>query len=172
MGERPRQTRYQEDEHKWPSTAFSLFSKWVVHSKHWIQLKNVHKSAWTHLRSKHQHMIDYCLTRRRDWQDVFYDQSYALNRLLNRPIITAKQTVMRVRPPNKKKLPNKKPICVALGTEKNKQLQESITARLSSSKAPSKEDDWKSLASVTSSAAEEVLGRLLRKNRDWFDTNQ
>ena len=35
-----------------------------------FQLKDIHKGTWTHPRSKHVHMLDYCIIRKRDRQDI------------------------------------------------------------------------------------------------------
>ena len=35
-----------------------------------FQLPNIHKVTWMHPRSRHWHLIDYVITRRRDTQDV------------------------------------------------------------------------------------------------------
>ena len=138
-----------------------------------FQLKDAHKGTWTHPRSKHAHMIDYCLTRQRDRQDVLITRAMRGADCWTDHYLLRSKLSLRVRPPIRKKPANKKLDCAALGEEETvRSFQETISARLGSALTPGIEEGWKELATATTAAAEEVLGRAPRKNQDWFDANQ
>ena len=138
-----------------------------------FQLKEAHKGTWTHPRSKHAHMIDYCIVRQRDRQDVLITRAMRGADCWTDHYMLRSKLSLRVRPPTRKRPAKKKLNCPALASrETERMLQETVSARLGDSLTPGIEEGWKSLSSAVASSAEEVLGRAPRKNQDWFDANQ
>ena len=136
------------------------------------QLKDIHKGTWTHPRSKHVHMIDYCITRQRDRQDVCITRAMRGADCWTDHYLLRSKLSLRLRPPTRKRPAMKRLNCTALESPATKnKFQDSITIRLEGTLAPGVEEGWKNLSTEAATVAEEELGRAPRKNKDWFDAN-
>ena len=137
-----------------------------------FQLKDVHKGTWTHPRSKHAHMIDYCIIRQRDREDVLITRAMRGADCWTDHFMLRSKLSLRIRPPTRKKAANRKLNCDALNSEAVKQrFQDAMTARLDNTLIPGIEEGWKSICTTAAAVAEDVLGPAPRKNQDWFDSN-
>ena len=137
-----------------------------------FDLKDVHKGTWTHPRSKHTHMIDFCITRQCDRQDVFITRVMRGADCWTDHYLLRSKLSLRVRPPIRRRPANKKLNCTALGSEQTRtNFQNAMTARLCNPLPHGIEEGWKSLSTAAAAVAEEQLGRAPRKHRDWFDPN-
>jgi len=82
-----------------------------------FQVKVIHKGTWTHPRSKHCHMIDYCITRQRDRQDVTITRAMRGAECRTDHYLLRSRLALRIRPPIKKRAAMKKLNCASLGSE-------------------------------------------------------
>lgn len=142
----------------------------------WYQLPDIHKTTWMHPRSKHWHLIDYVITRRRDIQDVRITRamrgadcwtdhlllrcklsfSIASRHRHQKPAIKKKLDVQRLNNPATKE---------TLTTNLTKQLEE----------LPAEEDlekAWTSFRNAVYNSASLALGHPKRKHQDWFDNSE
>ena len=142
-----------------------------------------HKTTWMHPRSKHWHMLDYVIVRRRDRRDVNITRAlrgsgWLSDHLLVRSIMKLQVTLpeRRQRQPQTRKL-NVKALADA---DKIKELGEGLkshitincdTAGDNPEEATDIENLWKSFRDSTLNVATDVLGFVKRKHQDWFDEN-
>ena len=140
-----------------------------------FQLPAIHKTTWMHPRSKHWHLIDFVITRRRDIQDVHITRAMRgadcwTDHLLLRTKLSFNihSSHRRQKTDSKRKLDVKR-----LGApEVQASLQAALQAKLE--RLPSTEDSdqiWADLRDTLYNCSKEVLGHPRRKHQDWFDEN-
>jgi exonuclease III len=139
------------------------------------QLPDIHKATWMHPRSKHWHLIDYVITRRRDIQDVritramrgadCWTDHLLLRSKLSFSIASAHR---RQKADVKKKLDVQKladPDTKATLVTNLRDQIESLPTEADSGKA------WASFRNAVYDSAKLTLGHPKRKHQDWFDSN-
>ena len=137
-----------------------------------FQMKDIHKGTWTHPRSKHCHMIDYCITRQRDRQDVTITRAMRGAECWTDHYLLRSKLALRIRPPIRRQPPKKKLNCASLQNEEIRtQLADATAEAMSASLPPGINDGWRKFSENLMTAAKEVLGYSTRKNKDWFDSN-
>ena len=141
-----------------------------------FQLPDIHKGTWMHPRSKHWHLIDYVITRRRDIQDVRITRvmrgadcwtdhlllrsklsfSIASRHRRQQADIKKKLDVSKLRKPEMKE---------ALVTNLENKLQH-LSAE------GNVEKDWANFRDAVYNSSKLTLGHPERKHQDWFDNNE
>ena len=140
-----------------------------------FHLPDVHKATWMHPRSKHWHLIDYMIIRRRDIQDVHITRamrgadSWTDHVLLRSRLSFSITSAHRYQKADiKKKLdvrrltdPETKATLVAMVSKEI----ENLPTDASSAKA------WANFRNAVYNSAKLTLGHPQRKHQDWFDSN-
>ena len=122
-----------------------------------FQLKDIHKGTWTHPRSKHCHMINYCITRQRDKQDVLITRAMRGADCWTDHFLLRSKLSLRIRPPARRIAAKKKINCALLANNDmiRQDYDEALCMRLGSSPPPGIERGWKHLTDSVYSAASE-----------------
>lgn len=142
-----------------------------------FRLKNKDKTTWMHPRSKHWHLIDYVITRRKHISDFTVtrasrstDDCWTDHRLVFSKVCVKLKHKRRFHynPPRKRfnlrKL--RDPISAALYQDSlNKLLMDKDPQDLSI------EEEWEVLRDSLKEAAQLSLGTTTRRHQDWFDEN-
>lgn len=139
------------------------------------QLPEIHKATWMHPRSKHWHLIDYVITRRRDIQDVHITRAmrgadcWTDHQLLRSKLsFTIANTHRRQKADIKKKLDVQKLSDPATKESLKTNLQGHIN-NLPTEVDPEKA--WANFRNAVYDSAKDTLGHPTRKHQDWFDNN-
>ena len=141
------------------------------------------KATWMHPRSKHWHMLDYVIVRRRDRRDVNITRAmrgsgWLSDHLLVRSVMKLHVTLpeRRQRQPQARKFN----VNALADADKAKELSEELRSQINidfdtNEAAPDDardiEDLWKRFRDSILNVATEVLGFVERKHQDWFDEN-
>lgn len=141
-----------------------------------FRLPNRHKTSWMHPRSKHWHLIDYVIIRRRDRQDVRVTRAMCGADCWTDHRLILSKLNMRIPP---KRRPQGKVANKRLNVNKLEEcpmretLQEALKAKLGLLSLGEKgiEEDWAALRDAVYSTAAAHLGHNTRKHQDWFDDN-
>lgn len=135
-----------------------------------------HKVTWMHPRSKHWHMIDHIITRRRDLEDILDTRAFRGADCWTDHILLRCKARFKIHQPLrkkssciKKKLNVSKLKCNTTQTEISSQLAHSL-ANWSPDKS-SAEVAWSSFRDTVFTSAEASLGYSKKKHQDWFDQN-
>ena len=124
-----------------------------------------------HPRSKHWHLIDYVVVRKRGRQDMRVTKSmcgadcWTDHRLI---VIKLNIRVQPKRRPQGKKAPKRLNITQLKKTNTKQCFEDILEVRLDSQTV---EADWATLRELVYNTATEILGPLTRKHKDWFDEN-
>ena len=131
------------------------------------------KTTWMHPRSKHWHLLDYVLVRRRDVLHTrvmpsaeYYTDHHLVRWKLN---LHFKPKPKRGRPPRRK---------LQVGGLKSAEVRADFQSNLKSKLEvsgflmdPCPETLWAHLKTAIQQSSKEVLGYSTNKNKDWFDEN-
>ena len=138
------------------------------------------KTTWMHPRSRHWHLLDYMIVRRRDIQDVL------ITRVMRGAEVWTDHRLVRstlrliLRPPARRQPPPPRLNVASLeGTEARSRLAASIDDCLREIQVPHLNDDiepevnelWNTIASTLHTTCLEALGTTQKKNPDWFNEN-
>jgi len=141
-----------------------------------FQQKDSHKTTWMHPRSKHWHLIDYVLVRKRDLKDVLHTRVMPSAECHTDHRLVRCKLKLVFKPKPKKRGPLKKKL--NLNTLKDPEMvkvfQAALQEALRGNQAQtdtSPETAWEDLKSTVLQTSEKVLGYSVRRNRDWFDEN-
>ena len=140
-----------------------------------FQLPTIHKATWMHPRSRHWHMIDYIITKRRDIQDVRITRAMRgadcwTDHLLlrSRLSFSSARNHRRQKEDIKKKLDVQK----LADPETKKTLVTNLTNQLENLTSESDlEENWANFRNTVYETAKQTLGHPERKHQDWFDSN-
>lgn len=137
--------------------------------------KNHLKTSWQHPRSKHWHLIDYIIVRKRDQKDVLVtramtgaDDCWTDHRLIRSTMVISFKPNRR----NQQRKTNR-----AFDVEKLKnpeikqQFQQALANNLPQVYPENVKDHWSRLKEVIHSTCQETLGYRVKKHQDWFDEN-
>lgn len=135
--------------------------------------RNRLKGTWQHPRSKHWHMLDYIITRRKDLKDICITRTaqaseycwtdhrlvYSLVRLNIKPRRRNPNSVNRIR------------FDVAALNDQSirKCFQETLGQRIPAEFPENIEDHWRTLKSSILDSCKSVLGAKTHRSQDWFD---
>ena len=129
--------------------------------------KLIHKVTWTHPRSKHGHMIDFIITRKRDMRDVCSvrvlrsadcDTDHKLLRGKFKLVVRRKVRMSGI------KMQKRINIDKLSGQGVSLSLKEHLDSLVF-------DGSWESLRDQLFAAGVKVLGFKTRKHKDWFDDN-
>ena len=129
-----------------------------------------------HPRSKHWHLIDYVIVRKRDRQDVKVTKSMCgAECWTDHQLIVSKMNI-RIQPkrrPQGQKAPKRINIAKLKNSNTKQSFIDALEERLESASLDSQnvETDWATIRDLLHSTAVEILGRATRKHKDWFDGN-
>ncbi|KAI0232245.1 hypothetical protein LSAT2_017425, partial [Lamellibrachia satsuma] len=134
------------------------------------------RTSWIHPRSKHWHLIDYAVVRKRDRQGMRVTKSMCgADCWTDHRLIVTKLNI-RVQPkrrPQDKKAPKRLNITQLKNTNTKQCFVDILEVRLESTPLDSQnvEADWATLRELVYNTATEILGPSTRKHKDWFDEN-
>lgn len=138
-----------------------------------FELPERQKTTWQHPRSKHWHVLDYAITRKRDRQDFLItrvmrgaDDCWTDHRLLlSRCRLKIKKPV-RVINITKRKFDTKK----LSNPETSKAYRERVHKQLmTATNHREVSGEWKTIRDTITDAAAEIVGYSAKKHQDWFD---
>ena len=168
----------------WNCLGRNSFGKQNVNGSHLLQLctefnlvigntifrqKNKYKGTWMHPRSKHWHMINYIITRKRDLQDL---KSVKVMRgaecWTDHRLVRAKLKLkIRSKFQRKSIVPKKLDISkLQLG-----EIRDSLISGINQLEPLKQENVWEDFKEKIYRTAKDVLGIKKRKHQDWFDEN-
>ena len=129
--------------------------------------KEEHKSTWTHPRSKHGHILDYIITRRRDIQDmctvrVMRGAECGTDHQLVRGKF--KLRIMRKKRSEGIKVPKR----INVSKLRIPEVRETLQNAFENIEC---DGSWSKFKSEVYDSSVEVLGLKKRKHRDWFNEN-
>jgi len=139
-----------------------------------LPLRN--RTSWMHPRSKHWHLIDYVIVRKKDRQDVRITKSMCGAECWtdHRLIITKLSFhIQPKRRPQGVKAPKRLNISKLRDNSTKQSFIDTLDERLESLTIDSKdvERNWCTLRDMVYNTALETLGPSTRQHKDWFDEN-
>ncbi|KAF7241799.1 Craniofacial development protein 2 [Varanus komodoensis] len=134
------------------------------------------KTSWMHPRSKHWHLIDYVIVRRKDRQDVRVTKAMpSADCWTDHRLIISKLSLQikpKRRPQRNKTAMKKINVSKLRNPNTAASLAEDLDNQLSELQLEENaEKDWKHFWDIVHSSALKVLGPSHRKQQDWFDEN-
>ncbi|KAF7244347.1 Craniofacial development protein 2 [Varanus komodoensis] len=134
------------------------------------------KTSWMHPRSKHWHLIDYVIVRRKDRQDVRVTKAMlSADCWTDHRLIISKLSLHikpKRRPQGNKTVMEKINVSKLRSPNTAASLAEDLDNQLSELQLEENaEKDWKRFRDIVHSSALKVLGPSHRKQRDCFDEN-
>ena len=140
------------------------------------RLPHRNRTSWMHPRSKHWHLIDYVLTRRKDRSDVLVTKSMCgADCWTDHKLIVSKLSlqILPKRRPQGQKVVKKLDISkLNVETTKEKFVGDLTTGLKDIKINPlDPEENWKNLKDTIQKTAKETLGPAKRRHQDWFDEN-
>ncbi|KAI8433746.1 hypothetical protein MSG28_015725 [Choristoneura fumiferana] len=140
-----------------------------------FRLPDKYKTTWMHPRSKHWHLIDYAITRRRDISQVCVTRVMrGANCWTDHRLVISKMK-LRLHIPRRSCRP--KPTSFDLDRLNSLEVRESYQSKLNETlrtldvDGGELEEKWQCMSSTLLHVANEVLGPIKRQNEDWFDQN-
>ena len=140
-----------------------------------FQQKDSLKTTWMHPRSKHWHLIDYVLVRKRDLKDVLHTRVMPSAECHTDHRLVRCKLLFHIKPQPKRGEPTRKKFEVSffhyphIQESFDKSLKEKLKQRNASVNSP--EQLWNQLKAAVLETSEQVLGYSTRANRDWFEEN-
>ena len=141
-----------------------------------FRLPTRNRTSWMHPRSKHWHLIDYAITRRRDRQDVRVTKSMCgADCWTDHRLIVSKLNI-RTQPkrrPQGAKPPKRLNISKLKRSAVKESFAETMEEKLASTLFTNQdvEADWAALRETVYNTAKDLLGPAERHHQDWFDDN-
>ena len=141
-----------------------------------FRLPTRRKTTWMHPRSKHWHLIDYVIVRRKDRQDFSVTKTmYGADCWTDHRLVVSKLNlrIQPVRRPQGKKVPKKLDVSKLKQDSKRQAFVNDLCSRLDALKHSSEDVDenWTVFRDIVLSSAMDSLGPASRKHQDWFDEN-
>ena len=144
-----------------------------------FQLRDMHKTSWIHPRSKHWHLIDSVIVRRRDFNEVQITRAMHGAECSTNHRLICSALRLTVRPPARRQKPMHK-LNVHAAHNKNirEELRNAIAQYLSNISTTTTLKcssnltmDWQAPSSALPIASQSTLGNMERRHQDWFDDN-
>ena len=144
-----------------------------------FQLRDMHKTSWMHPRSKHWHLIDYVIVRRRDMNEVQITRAMRGAECSTDHRLIRSTLRLTVRPPARRQKPRHKLYVHAAHNQKiREELRNAIDQSLSHISTTTTLNctsnltmEWQALSSALLTASQSTLGNMERRHQDWFDDN-
>ena len=140
-------------------------------SSTFFQQKDKYKATWMHSRSKHWHLIDYIIVRKRDIKDAYSVRTMRGAECGTDHRLVRAKFGLSISPKHRKRpspLPKRINVCLLKNPDILKDFQENIA------KVPplNNENPWPSFRDSVTNIATKILGFKKRKSSNWFDDNQ
>lgn len=141
-----------------------------------FQLPTRNKTSWMHPRSKHWHLIDYAIVRRRDRQDVRVTKAMCGAECWTDHRLIVCKLNLQIQPPRRpqgKKAPKRLAVSKLKSPDIKQQLSVTLDERLENIALDNQdvETAWATLSEVVYKSAFECLGPSKKRHKDWFDEN-
>ena len=144
-----------------------------------FQLRVMHKTSWMNPRSKHWHLIDYVIVRRRDLNEVQITRAMRGTECSTDHCLIRSTLRLTVRPPARRQKPrNELNVHAAHNQNIRKELRNAIDQSLSHIPTTNTLNcnsnltmEWQALSSALLTASQSTLGNTERRHQDWFDDN-
>ena len=141
-----------------------------------FRLPTRRKTSWMQARSKHGHLIDYVIVRRKDRQDVRMTKTMCgADCWTNHRHVVSNLNlrVQLVRRPQGKKVPKRLDVSKLKQDSRRQAFVNDICSRLDSLEHCSEDVDesWTVFRGTVHSSAMDSLGPVSREHQDWFDEN-
>ena len=141
-----------------------------------FRLPTRRKITWMHPRSKHWHLIDYVIVRRKDRQDVRVTKTVCGADCWTDHRLVVSKLNLRIQPvrrPQGKKVPKKLDVSKLKQDSKRQAFVNNLCSRLDALEHSSEDVDesWTVFRDTVHSSAMDSLGPVSRKHQDWFDEN-
>ena len=131
--------------------------------------KNKYKGTWMHPRSKHWHMLDYIITRKRDLQDMKTVKVMRGAECWTDHRLVRSKLKLKIRSKFQRKAITPKRLDVGkLQSEKSRNL---LKSAIDSLEPLNQENVWEDFKVKIYNTAKEVLAVKKKKHQDWFDEN-
>jgi hypothetical protein len=133
------------------------------------------KTTWMHPRSKHWHMIDYVITRRRDLKDIHSTRvmrganCWTDHQMLRSKVafhLRKRHNKQRLRKPSKLNTAKLQTITHRENLAKD---MDNALEKLEHKNESSLDEEWTALQQVVYNTAKLSLGKADRRHQDWFD---
>ena len=141
-----------------------------------FHLQTRRKTSWMHPRSKHWHLIDYVIVRRKNRQDVRVTKTMCgADCWTDHRLVVSKLNlrIQSVRRPQGKKVPKKLDVSKLKQDSNRQAFVNDLCNRLDALDHSSEDVDesWTVFRDTVHSSAIGFLGSVSRKHQDWFDEN-
>lgn len=141
-----------------------------------FKLPTRNRTTWMHPRSKHWHLIDYVIVRKRDRQDVRVTKAMCGAECWTDHRLVVSKLKLRVEPkrrPQGVKAPKRLNISKLKVSNIKQSLVDTLEERLDATVLTGQdvETAWAALRDTVYNTAMECLGSTTRKHKDWFDEN-
>ena len=141
-----------------------------------FKLPTRNRTSWMHPRSKHWHLIDYVIIRKRDRQDVRVTKTMCGAECWTDHRLIVSKLNLRVQPkrrPQGEKAPKRLNISKLKVSDIRQYFADTLEQRLDSTvlEGQDVETAWTGLRETVYNTAMECLGPATRKHKDWFDEN-
>ena len=144
-----------------------------------FQLRDMHKTSWMHPRSKHWHLIDYVIVRRRDLNEVQITRAMRGSECSTDHRLIRSLLRLTVIPPARRQKPRHiLNVHAAHNQNTREELRNAIAQSLSHILTTSTLNctsnlimEWQALSSDLLIASQSTLGNMERRHQDWFDDN-
>ena len=141
-----------------------------------FRLPTHRKTTWMHLRSKHWHLIDYVIVRRKDRQDVRVTKTMCGADCWTDHRLVVSRLNLHIQPlrrPQDKKVPKKLNVSKLKQDSKRKAFVNDLCSHLDALEHSSEDVDetWTVFRDTVHSSAIDSLGPVSHKHQDCFDEN-
>ena len=141
-----------------------------------FQLPTRNRTTWMHPRSKHWHLIDYVIVRKRDRQDIRVTKSMCGADCWTDHRLIVSKVNLRIQPktrPQGRKAAKRININGLKINSTRTSFVDTLEERLDATSLDHQhvETNWALLQQVVHETAVEILGPSTRKHKDWFDEN-
>ena len=144
-----------------------------------FRLRDMHKISWMHSRSKHWHLIDYIIVRRRDLNEAKIARAMRGAECSTDHRIIRSILRLTAKPPARWQKPRHKfNVHAAHNLNIINELRNAIDQTLSHISTTTALNctsnltmEWQALSSALLIASQSTLGNMERRHQDWFDDN-
>ena len=144
-----------------------------------FQLRDMHNISWMNPRSKHWHLIDYVIVRRRDFNEVQITRAMRGTECSTDHRLICSTLRLTVRPPARRQKPMHK---LNVNSAHNQYIREELYNTIAQSLSQISTTttlnctsnltmEWQALSSALLIASQSTLGNMKRRHQDWFDDN-
>ena len=138
--------------------------------------QNKNKASWQHPRSKHWHLIDYIIVRKRDQGEVLItkaitgaDECWTDHRLISS--VMKLKLKPKIRSQKKQQLNKKYNVESLKDPSTANKLEQKLLGKLPVQVDPDIVQHWEQFKSAVKEVCDEVVGHKKKKHQDWFDEN-